>query len=179
MSGPPPKYTPKERALQGNSNNAKRIDVEPATQLPNTLTDVPPAPDLIAGPGDINALAMHVWSELAPILINSRVLREGDEISLARYCRYLGEWADCTHDIDVHGIKIQTPRGIQRNPAFLARQQLEANLHALENELGLSPKARTEVQRRIMRALRDEPLVGRQAEGDKGEGPIGFLNADD
>lgn len=183
--GPQPKYTPEQRALQGNpGNRALPAPVDPDTQFPDILQDVPPAPDWLYGKnGDTGALAVNAWGTIAPILVNARQFREGDQIALARYCRYVAEWVGLTEEIDDKGMIIvdKTPNGgttTKRNPAFTARGSVESAMAALEKELGLSPRARIEVQKRLMGAIKDQmPLAG--SNKTQRNGPIGALNSDD
>lgn len=177
------KYTPEERAAQGNPG--QRPSDLPATeiidQFPDVLTLVPSPPDWLSGDfgSDMGALACNIWRQIAPLLVEARMFRQGDEFSFARYCRFLAEWITATQDIDLRGLTIADPRGEHRNPSLLARQSIEKDIQALEKELGLSPRARIEVQKRLMTSLKDLPLVGRGVNASgKGRGPIGALNFD-
>ena len=126
----------------------------------------------------ISALAINAWNTLAQVLIDARRLGDGDLSNLARYYRYLAEWVECTNDIDVNGIVLTTIKGKQRNPAFLARQQLEKDIVAMEKELGLTPRARTSLQRQLMVALESLPHAGRPQKGARSGGPVGWLELD-
>jgi len=189
--GPQPKRTAEQNALLGNPNR-ERIDAPPsapiapedAAEYVDVLTDVPDAPDWLAGKkGTVGVLALQAWASLAPLLVQARQLRQGDEISLARYCRYVSEWVVMTDDIDDMGmILIDTgPKGgetTKANPLLRARASLETAISGLEKELGLNPKARIEVQKRIMQYVKDLPQLGGR-ERAKPNGAVGFLNRDD
>lgn len=187
--GPPPKYDAETARLLGNPGNralpppADEAEDEPIT-FPDILEQVPTAPDWLHGTDDTAAMAVNAWQSIAAILVNSRQFREGDQAALARYCRYLAEWVALTNDIDNLGRIITNtgPKGGETtiaNPAFRARGQIETGIAALERELGLSPKSRIEVQRRLMAALQDTPAINASPKKNTRNGPIGSLLDDD
>lgn len=182
--GPSPKYTPEQRTAQGNPGHKRKDDVRvyetglPDDALPETLIEVPAPPEWLVSDSDTSALAQQAWNALAPIMVKARALRDGDQMSLARLCRYLAEWAECCLVLDDEGLTISTPKGRQRHPMFMARQQLEASIASLEKELGLSPKARLDLAKRLMASLADLPLAGQRKDGGRSGGPVGFLSDD-
>lgn len=188
--GPPPKYDPDTVRLLGNPGNRQLppssddADDEQPVTFPDILEQIPTAPDWLHGTDDTAAMAVNAWTSLAAILVNSRQLREGDQAALARYCRYLAEWVALTNDIDTLGRIITNtgPKGGETtiaNPAYRARGQVETAIAALERELGLSPKSRVEVQRRLMTALNDTPAINATPKKNTRNGPIGALLDDD
>src|SRR5690242_2164459 len=127
--GPQSKYTPEERAAQGNpgrrpddvTNDATALI--PADMAP--LEHVPPVPDWLDTTSDTGALAANAWRQLAPLLIDARALRESDLHSFARFCRYAAEWVTLTEEIDDKGFTVEnsTKFGITHapNPAIMTR----------------------------------------------------------
>lgn len=186
--GPQPKYSAEARALQGNPGN-RQLPVAPEDETPVTfpdvLDDVPAAPEWLHGEeSEHNAgtLAVEAWNAIAPVLVNARQFREGDQIALARYCRYVAEWIGLTNDIDRNGFTITNTSKFGEtttaNPSIRSRSTVETGMSALEKELGLSPRARVEVQKRLMAAARNLPIIGDQTKPAR-NGPIGALNDDD
>lgn len=171
------------KRMQGNPGNGVLPPVSEDDEIPAPLPDVleyvPEPPEWLAGNGsDVCAAACGVWRTIAPLLVEARTLRAGDEFALGRYCRYCAEWKAACDDIEERGQIIVGPRGEGRNPSMHARAQLEMSIQALEKELGLTPRARTTVQKLLMAALKDLPLAGKQSAGVKKAGPVGFLAFD-
>lgn len=189
--GPQPKYDPETARLLGNPGNRalpppgdEPDEPETPVEFPDLLEQVPSVPEWLEGADDVAAMAVNAWNSIATILVNARQFREGDQVALARYCRYLAEWVALTKDIDDLGRIITNtgPKGGETtiaNPAFRARGQVETAIAALERELGLSPKARIEVQRRLMNALQDTPAINATPTKKTRNGPIGSLMDDD
>ncbi len=185
MQGRPPK-SKALNAAQGNPRRAKQpseadesYDVDSEPETPETIILAPPPPDWLATDSDASALAVNAWNTLVQVLIDNRRLANTDLSALARYCRYLGEWVECTKSVDKYGVVICAPGTDipkHRNPAFLARQQIEKDMLQQEKELGLTPKARTALQRQLLAALDDLPHVGRTANQSRKGGPVGWLN---
>lgn len=180
------KYTTEQRLLQGNPSNERLpAPIDPDVQFPDVLEDVPAAPEWLEGVhGDTGSLAVRAWNSIAPVLVNARQFREGDQVALARYCRYVAEWVELTNDIDIRGAIIEqtSAKGGEStiaNPAYRARGLVETAMSALEKELGLSPRARVEVQKRLMAALQNLPINGNASAKSSKNGPIGALNSDD
>jgi len=184
--GPQPKRTAEQNALLGNPNR-ERLDLDdapPVDAFVDVLTDVPQAPDWLVGKtGSAGVLALAAWESLAPLLVQARQLRQGDEIALGRYCRYVAEWVVMTDEIDEMGMVVidEGPKGGQTtkaNPLLSARRGVEAAAAALERELGLNPRARIEVQKRLMQHVKDLPQLAGKTQPRQG-GAIGFLENDD
>ncbi len=183
--GPISKRNAQEEALAGNPSRralpAPNDTAEPQ-KLPEPLDFVPSPPEWLAGTtGAIGSMAVDAWNTLAPLLVDARQLRDGDQISLARYCRYVAEWVELSNEIDINGLTIVNTTKFGEttieNPAFRARARNETAIAALEKELGLSPRARVEVQSRLMRHQASLPtLPGKNAAPQSGA--VGFLNND-
>lgn len=187
--GPQPKFTPEQAALLGNPGNRALPVVQDGdapldNPFPDILIDVPSPPDWLGGAkGPVGVYALTAWGELAPLLVASRQMREGDQIALARYCRYVGEWVQMTAEIDDMGMIVmdEGPKGgvtTKANPLLRARSSVETAISALEKELGLAPKARIDVQKRLMQHAKDLPLLGSNRKSDVTRGPIGALTGE-
>lgn len=185
--GRPPKYSKEDREAQGNPGRRPQ-DVADASyeadgtpeEFADTLTEYPEPPDWLVSESDQSALAQQAFRSITEALVEARILRESDLPTIARYCRYLADWVDCTLEIDRIGIVVTGPKGTQRNPAFLARQQLEKDIVAIEKELGLTARSRLVVQRALMASLKDLPLAGQRAKDNRhSKGPVGFLEGDE
>ncbi len=179
MSGPPPKYTPEERAKQGNpGKRGKPKEPEPVDDLfPSAPTHIPDPPGFLQDGSPTNTSACLIWNVLAEYLFNARLLRDGDAPALGRLCRYLAEWHELNKIIDDEGMVVfNKDHVLQRNPALLARAQIETAIIKLETQFGLTPNTRHALTKGLADSLKNLPLAGKQADGQKNIGPIGFLN---
>lgn len=188
--GPKPKYTPEERDAQGNPGR-RPDDVKTPDQTPVEYDDFFPAPPVTAPPppafltegtteeGDTIAdKAVGIWEYLAAYVFEAKLFRNGDTAALGRLCRYLAEWDSLTKIIDDEGFTIQGGQGLQRHPALIARNALEAQIQKLESQFGLNPEDRLALTKDFSDSLKNLPLANRTPGADKPEqqrGPVGFL----
>ena len=185
MPGPTPKYTPAERAAQGNPGR-RPDDVKQPGEGEEFFPEAPkyrphPPTILTDNPTDLNNRAVEIWDGLAEYIHDARLLRLGDVASLARLCRYIAEWEQLTEILDVDGLTVNHKvRGLQRHPALLARNSLETQIESLEKQFGLTPEARLKITKNFADSLRNLPLAGK-GRGEEAEkaGPVGFLTKKD
>lgn len=187
--GPKPKYTPEERKKQGNPGN-RPDDVRPASESPVEYVDffpegptaAPPPPAFLLegtteGGDTLSDKAVEIWNYLASYVFEAKLLRDGDTASLGRLCRYLAEWDHLTKIIDDEGFVVKGGQGVQRHPALIARNALEAQIQKLESQFGLNPEDRLNLTKDFANSLKNLPLAGKASEKPSAEkrGPVGFL----
>lgn len=102
-------------------------------------------------------VAMQVWNEIAPQLIQINLLTSLDTQPFARYCRYVAEWITADKAIAKEGIyyDTQTTEGHAKkslHPAWLVRSRLESFLKDIEIRFGIGPHDRYKI-------LRDQAAV--------------------
>lgn len=189
MPGPRKKYSPAERAAQGNPGNRPGDVKEPHQALddffPEAPETIPPPPAFLRkevdpdGPphaAEIRSKSLEIWNYLAAYVHEARLLRDGDGASLGRLCRYLAEWDHLTAILDAESFMVRGGQGLQRHPALLARNVLEGLITKLEAQFGLNPNDRLKLTKDFANSLKNLPLAGKTQDGntDK-QGPVGFL----
>ncbi|MCH8855998.1 MAG: phage terminase small subunit P27 family [Proteobacteria bacterium] len=172
-----------ERAAKGNPGKRGAKATKGKT--------VPPLPPVSeATPAYLSAEGKKVWARVAPILAPMKFFRATDHEAMARYCENLQNWwaaerrlrrfkGDPTYETESkHGKMLRV------HPLLTAQNAYEKRLIALEDRLGLSPKARQEILRGLASALpplppgpRDGELdLDRDAADPPPPSPIGILN---
>lgn len=85
------------------------------------------------------------WEQIAPLLINARVLTEADELALAALCVALGELKHANEMI-AKGRVVKTPSGyVQQSPYVGIANSALKQARSLLSEFGMTPAARTRV----------------------------------
>ena len=79
----------------------------------------------IVQPQWLSVKARVVWKRTLPIVQQMRIMSPADVVALARYCEYLVAWRVALKDNDVPAIT-----------------KLEAAIHRLETQFGLTPSSR-------------------------------------
>ena len=93
-----------------------------------------------------------MWRQLVPLLDAMRVLTRIDGNALARYCRLWSRWRKAEAFIDEKGemYPLRDERGqvkyFQQWPQVAIAHKLALQLSRLEQELGMTPAARTRLQ---------------------------------
>jgi P27 family predicted phage terminase small subunit len=114
---------------------------------------------------------------------SSNLIKKADGNAFGRYCAYMAEWVELDRKLREMGEVIyetDTRHGkMQRiHPLFNARDRTESNLIKLEEQLGLTPRARIAIlahlsgQQPSLPGLGDEPAIAAQRDEDDS---IGFL----
>lgn len=148
------------------------------------------APEIAgAAPAELTKEGRAVWSKLRPNLAEMKLLRATDEPLFARYCDALAEFWKATRKLRRRGAVYDAPMtngGTMRrlDPLFHVQERLQKRLEAMEDRLGLSPRARQEIIHRMSQAAAPLPALPLDARGGEspahGEplerGPVGFLN---
>jgi len=92
-----------------------------------------------------------VWKQLAPKLMESKLLSGIDRNTLTRYCDMYGRWRDCADWIDKHGevYQMKDENGVvkylQQWPQVGIYNKLSAQLFKMEQDFGMTPSARTRI----------------------------------
>ena len=184
MPGPPPKFTPEQRAKQRNPGRRPSDVVAPGERadfFPPAPTVYPSAPpELLAGESSIAERARLIWDSLIGQVVDARVYRDTDAVAFARYCRYLSEWIAYNEELDAGALFSTDQNGqLRRHPAIIARKTVEDAMDRIEQQFGLQPAHRIKLTKQLAASLKDLPLAGRSADGtDKRGGPVGFLKRD-
>lgn len=144
-----PKPTPSEQLKARGSWRGHVNDAEPRYPAADgggddTGAGAPPCPDWL------DERAKAYWAELAPMLLNARVLKRPDVHALARYCQLLSRWRRCEEFIQKNGDTYPVRKdgevvGVREFPQVRRASDLAAQLVRLEAEFGLTPSSRSRV----------------------------------
>lgn len=106
-----------------------------------------------AAPKELNAAGKAAWNKLTPHLREMRLTRATDQTALARYCNHVARYWKLERAIRKDGevYLTETNHGSMKriNPAFAVQDRVEKRMEALEDRLGLSPRARQEILARL------------------------------
>lgn len=125
-----------EKKRDGNPGKRPLNKKEPEYAL-----GVPDPPAAVAD----DEVALAEWMRIVPILLNSKVLTQGDLATVVGYCTQYSLYNKAKAEVDEHGITILGPMGKKKNPAVTVLQDAGKQMRAFATELGLTPAARTKV----------------------------------
>jgi P27 family predicted phage terminase small subunit len=117
--------------------------------------DGPPEP--LKPPDWVVGRALDMWNEIAPQLVEMRVLTELDRMALGRYCMAFAEWRHAEDLMAEHGkfYAVFNPDGslkiVRKSPQVEMAFRASREMSQLEAEFGLTPSARA--------ALKVEPII--------------------
>ena len=139
--GPPRKPT-WLRVVEGN----------PGKRPLNTLEPRPPTDPRMRCPSWLDPEAKRLWRRLVPDLCRARIVTVVDREVLIAYCQAWSRWRKAEEFIqkrgEVYPVRASDGRIISMAPfpqVAIARQLLQA-LRGLQQELGLTPSARTRLE---------------------------------
>lgn len=142
---------------------------------------LPPVKD--QAPRTLSTEGRKVWGELAPHLARMQFLRATDQAGLARYAENLAGWWKLERKLRREAVVYWTESKhgkIKRiNPLFTVQNALEKRLIALEDRLGLSPRARQEILRSLAAQAPQLPGMAVEESPPAEElppSPLGMLN---
>lgn len=163
--GPAP--TPSTVLKKRGSWRAKAGGEEPAPP-PIDQSDLRPPPTLEAG-----SESRKHWKRLAPMLAGMGVFTKAERQILERYCVYLVRWTEAERFLAQNGMVYPVKDGngkvkcFQEFPQGAISRQLAVELRRIEQELGLTPSARTR-----LKAQREDLTKGGQVAGLKNVNPF-------
>ena len=137
-SGPAPKPT-NLKVLHGSAKGKRQAKVEPEAEL-----GPPPKPDWL-GP-----VASEAWDDLVELLVEMRVVTVADRLALEMLATVYEEWRVAAGTVEDEGttqlVETQFGERIQSHPAVAQRSDAFRRLHAMAQEFGLTPAARSRLQ---------------------------------
>jgi len=134
--GRPPKPTAL-KLIQGNAGKRRLNKNEPA---PEAMTEVPSAPIWL---GD---RAAAIWDQVAPWLVESRILTDTDLHNLEIFCTAYQRWREAQDDITKNGIVVMGARQEIKNPACTVANECVRQINTFGAALGLDPAARARLK---------------------------------
>jgi P27 family predicted phage terminase small subunit len=103
--------------------------------------------------------AKKEWARVAPLLSRNGLLTELDIDALVAYCRCFSDWKEASAKIKQFGMVIKTPSGYPMpSPYAPIAQRALMTMYRFMGEFGLTPAARTRVQRATPKIDASNPL---------------------
>lgn len=136
----PPGRPPKPTALkviQGNAGKRKLNKNEPS---PDALVVVPEPPEWF-GP-----IAVAAWQQVAPWLVEAKILTSTDLHNLEAFCMAYQRWREAQDDITKLGIVVMGSKQKIKNPACTVANETMRQMATFGSALGLDPAARARLK---------------------------------
>lgn len=134
--GRPPKPTAL-KLVQGNPGKRKLNTKAPS---PDALVVVPEPPEWF-GP-----IAVAAWQQVAPWLIEAKILTVTDLHNLEAFCMAYQRWREAQADITKHGIIVMGAKQEIKNPACTVANETMRQMATFGSALGLDPAARARLK---------------------------------
>lgn len=134
--GRPPKPTAL-KLIQGNAGKRKLNTKEPS---PDALAVVPDPPEWFG------AIAVAAWQQVAPWLIEAKILTGTDLHNLEAFCMAYQRWREAQDDITKNGIIVMGAKQEIKNPACTVANETMRQMATFGSALGLDPAARARLK---------------------------------
>lgn len=134
--GRPPKPTAL-KVIQGNAGKRKLDKNAPA---PDALTQVPDPPAWL---GEI---AASIWRQVAPWLVQSKILTDTDLHNLELFAMAYQRWREAEDDVTRNGIVVMGAKQEIKNPACTVANESARRISTFGAALGLDPATRARLK---------------------------------
>ena len=124
------------RVLQGNPGKRALPKDEPILEV-----EKPRAP------ATLSPAAKKHWPKVVERLAAAKVMTRLDVDALALYCEHYAQWATANEKLLDHGMIEYTDRGPIQSPWLMISQKAAEAMRKLLIEFGMTPSARTRVQK--------------------------------
>ncbi len=140
MLGRPRKPT-RIKELEGNPGKRPLNKFEPQFEIPAGL---PAPPDFLDEDG------LREWARAGKLLIEAKVLTEGDLSALAAYCAIYSRWAEAERKVRRMGSVVNLSKDKEKpfpalNPWLSVANTCLKQMRAYLAELGLTPSSRSKI----------------------------------
>ncbi|WP_231667899.1 phage terminase small subunit P27 family [Pseudomonas quasicaspiana] len=125
------------KLIQGNPGKRKLNAKAPA---PDALVDVPDPPEWF---GEI---ATNIWMQVAPWLVEAKILTATDLHNLEAFCMAYQRWREAQADITLNGIIVMGAKQEIKNPACTVANETLRQIATFGSALGLDPAARARLK---------------------------------
>lgn len=125
---------------------AQREDAEKAlAEYPNLTSHAPKW---------LDDVAKKEWRRIVPLLKKSAPISELDVSLIATHCTLYSTIIKCTKEIDRTGVVIDTKRGLQQSPYYMARDKAIKEMKSIDSQMALSPQSRVRLE--VHKAMSEE-----------------------
>lgn len=125
------------KLLQGNAGKRKLNKNEPS---PDALVVVPEPPEWFG------AIAVAAWHQVAPWLIEAKILTGTDLHNLEAFCMAYQRWREAQDEITKKGITVMGAKQKIKNPACTVANETLRQMATFGGALGLDPAARARLK---------------------------------
>lgn len=125
------------KVIQGNPGKRKLDKNAPA---PDALAQVPDPPAWL-GP-----IAASIWRQVAPWLVQARILTDTDLHNLELFAMAYQRWREAEDDVTRNGIVVMGAKQKIKNPACTVANESARRISTFGAALGLDPAARARLK---------------------------------
>ncbi|MCE0923324.1 phage terminase small subunit P27 family [Pseudomonas alloputida] len=123
--------------IQGNPGKRALNKNAPA---PEALTQVPDPPDWF------EPVAASIWRQVAPWLVQSKILTDTDLHNLELFAMAYQRWREAEDDVTRNGIVVMGAKQKIKNPACTVLNETARRISTFGAALGLDPAARARLK---------------------------------
>ena len=131
---------PKPTALKVIQGNPGKRALNKNAPTPDALAKVPAPPDWL-GP-----VAASIWRQVAPWLVQSKILTDTDLHNLELFAMAYQRWREAEDDVTRNGIVVQGAKQKIKNPACTVLNETARRISTFGAALGLDPAARARLK---------------------------------
>ena len=131
---------PKPTALKVIQGNPGKRALNKNAPTPDALAEVPSPPPWLG------AIAASIWRQVAPWLVQSKILTDTDLHNLEVFAMAYQRWREAQEDITKNGIVVMGAKQEIKNPACTVANEAARQISTFGAALGLDPAARARLK---------------------------------
>ncbi|MGS8281620.1 phage terminase small subunit P27 family [Pseudomonas sp. PARCl1] len=131
---------PKPTALKVIQGNPGKRALNKNAPTPDALAKVPDPP------GWFGPVASSIWRQVAPWLVQSKILTDTDLHNLEVFAMAYQRWREAQEDITKNGIVVMGAKQEIKNPACTVANESARQISTFGAALGLDPAARARLK---------------------------------
>lgn len=129
-----------------------KVEKEQRREAEKALAEYPTLTS--TAPEWLDDLAAKEWERIVPLLKANAPVSELDVGLIATHCTLYSTVIKCTEEINKNGVIVDTKRGPQQSPYFMARDKAIKEMKSIDSQMGLSPQSRVRLE--IHKAVNSE-----------------------
>ncbi|MCJ7854613.1 phage terminase small subunit P27 family [Pseudomonas monteilii] len=131
---------PKPTALKVIQGNPGKRALNKNAPTPDALAEVPDPPAWLG------AIAASIWRQVAPWLVQSKILTDTDLHNLELFAMAYQRWREAEDDVTRNGIVVMGSKQKIKNPACTVLNETARRISTFGAALGLDPAARARLK---------------------------------